>query len=123
MIDRRFVGDANLSALQNRRHRNDEREVFRFAFEVARHREDRAVLIAHEHDLRCVVEQLGVAARYVEAAERVRIRSNECESEGDDGNVSKHDEVLHSNRGARSARSMSGTSGDAATSDHSSALV
>ena len=73
MIDQRFVGDMNLSALDRSRHRDDHGEVARAALEVVGHGHDGPVLIADDDHLRGAVEDLGVAFRDVEAAERVRL--------------------------------------------------
>jgi hypothetical protein len=80
MVDERLVADVNLLALQHRRHRNDDRKLLGIATEVIRHRQHRAIAVAHQHDLRGAVEQLRVGARDVEAAERdQRVRKQQDE--------------------------------------------
>ena len=51
MVDERLVSYVDLSALEDGRHRNDDRELLRIALEVIRHRQNGSVLVAHEHDL------------------------------------------------------------------------
>ena len=69
VIDERLVADVDLLALQERRHRNDDGELLQVALEVVGHRHHRAIAVAHQHDLRGLVEQLGVGLGDVEAAE------------------------------------------------------
>ena len=84
MIDERFVGDVNLSALDLRRHRDDDGEVARAALEVVGHRHDGPVLIADDDHLRGAVEDLRVALGDVEAAERVRVSRGEQRDDEDE---------------------------------------
>jgi hypothetical protein len=95
VIDRGAVADVDLVALQHDRHRHDERELARVALEVVRHREHGAIAVAHEHDLRGVVEQLRVAGGDEEPAERVRVsRERERETERDENRQSLHGSLL-----------------------------
>ncbi len=70
VLDERPLADVDLPARQERRHGNDDGELLRVAVEVVRHRQDRAVAVPHEDDLRGAVEELRVALGHVEAAER-----------------------------------------------------
>ena len=69
MVEQRLLTDVNLILLQNRRHRNDDRELLRIALEVVGHRQHRAVLVTNEDDLRRLVVKLGISLGDVEAAE------------------------------------------------------
>ncbi len=51
MVDDGLVTDVDLTALDEGRYRNDDREVFHVALEVVRHRYYGALAVAHEHDL------------------------------------------------------------------------
>jgi hypothetical protein len=77
MIDRLHGDDPDLLALDEGRHRNDERELLRRALVVARHGDRRGLAVAGEHDLGGPVEQLGVGTRHVEPAERRRRAAGE----------------------------------------------
>ena len=57
--------------LQDHGNRHDHREVLGRALVVVLHREDGSCSFAHEGDLRRIVEELGVSAADVEAAERL----------------------------------------------------
>src|SRR3954452_18166424 len=93
MIDKRFVGDVNLPALDLRRNRNDDGEVAGVALEIVGHRHDGPILIADDYDLRRAVENLRVALRDVEAAKRVRLCGNE--QRGDENEAAfEHDCLL-----------------------------
>ena len=72
VIDQRLLADVDLLALEQRRHRNHDGELLRLALEVVRHRHHGAIAVAHQHDLRGLVEQLGVGLGDVEAAEAER---------------------------------------------------
>ena len=72
MIDDRHVADVDLAAFDERRHRDHDGEVLDVAFEIVGHRQDRAIAVANQHDLRRTVEQFRVGLRDVETAERLR---------------------------------------------------
>ena len=85
MVDERPVADVDLLAPQERRHRHDDGELLQAALIVVGHRQHRPIAVAHEHDLRGAVEQLGISLGDVEAAEakerRRRPDDQRCERE------------------------------------------
>ena len=66
-----LVAHVDLLPLDERRDGDDHRELLEIAPKVVGHRDDRAVAVPHEHDLRGLVEQLGVGLGHVEAAEGI----------------------------------------------------
>src|SRR5207237_9071579 len=97
MRDERTVTHADLSLFEHGRHRHDDREFFRIAFEVVRHRDDGLVLVPHENDLRGLIEELRVGLRDVEAAERQDGRRRDRhQDEAQSGNADHafHDDLL-----------------------------
>ena len=82
MIDDRFVTDVDLPPLDERRHRNDDGEVFDIPLEVVRHRYYGALAVAHEHDLRSAVEQARIGPGDIKAAKCLR---SAADSNGDGG--------------------------------------
>ena len=85
MLHERLVADVDLILLQHCRHGHDDRELLRISAEVVRHRQDGAVSVANEHDLRRLVEQLGVSFGYVETAKGAERRAPPREARGQSG--------------------------------------
>ena len=71
MVDRRGVDDADLLALDEARHGDDQREFLRVALIVAAHRDGGLVAVAGQHDLRGGVEELRIRLRDIKAAKGV----------------------------------------------------
>ena len=69
MVEQRLVADVDLLPLEHGRHRDHHRELLRVALEVVGHGEHGAVAVAHQRDLRGLVEELRVGLGDVEAAE------------------------------------------------------
>ena len=69
VIDQRLVADVDLLLLEEGRHRNDDGELLEVALEVVGHRQDGAVAVADQGDLRGAVKELGVRLGHVEPAE------------------------------------------------------
>jgi hypothetical protein len=59
--------------LQHGRHRNDHRELLQRPLVVVQHVDRGAVPVPHQHDLRRIVEQVGVGFADEKAAERLRV--------------------------------------------------
>ena len=72
MIDDFLVADVDLALFDERRHRDDDGEFLRIAFEVVHHGDHGLVVVADEHDLRRLVENFRVGLGDVKAAEAVR---------------------------------------------------
>jgi hypothetical protein len=116
MIDERLIEDVDLAARDQRRHRDDHREVARLAVKIVGHRHDSAIGVADDDHLRGAIEELRVALRYIETAEGVGVG---CDEEGKDDEAADHGEPpFQTYRSARSRASMIGTSSADAASDH-----
>src|ERR1700677_1669903 len=130
MVDRLHVDDADLFALDERRHRNDERELLGVALVVARHRDRGLSAVAGQHHFRRLVEQLRIRLRDIEAAERRGGAGRDLRRYRDErdagfpawGDIRLHAEapsgwaLRHAKRGAGRTRSMTSVRGDSAIS-------
>ena len=96
MVDQRLVGDVDLLALEEGRYRNDDRELLMLAAEVVGHGQDRAVTVAHQDHLGCLVEKPGVGLGDVEAAEGFRPHREQGQHEEEDRNHATHQTLLSS---------------------------
>jgi hypothetical protein len=98
VLDQRTIAHANLTLLEHRGDRHDDRELLRVAFEVVGHCDDGLVVVTHEHDLGGLVEQPGVRLGDVEAAEREHRgrRERDDEHTGHERDQVFHGELLHS---------------------------
>jgi len=92
VLDQRAIADPDLALLQHRRHRHHDGELLGIALEVVGHGQHALVLVAHEHDLRGLVEELAVGLGDVEAAEGQHRRRDGDDHEHGDG---EHGEALH----------------------------
>ena len=72
VLDYGTIADIDLLALDHRWYRDNNCEIFGVTFEVVGHRDDGAIAVANEDDLRGLVVQVGVGLGDVEPAERLR---------------------------------------------------
>ncbi len=91
MIDYCFVAHVDLAALDKRRYRHDDGEIFHVALEIIRHRDHGPFAVAYQHHLGCTIEQAGVSLGNVKAAKCVRSGADaDCEAGGEDSNKQSH---------------------------------
>ena len=72
MVDHFFVTDIYLAFFNQSRYRNHDGEFFRVAFKIVDHSDHGLVVLAHEHDLRCFIENLRIGFGDVETAKAMR---------------------------------------------------
>ena len=88
VIEQRPLTHVNLIAFQECRYRDDQRKLLRVATVVVGHGHDGLAVVAHQSNLRRLIEQLRVGFGDIEAAEapcdagRVQRTQQECAAQG-----------------------------------------